>query len=1510
MRKIILVPLFFLFCLWLFADADTIRTGVLNNMPGFGPSRTPSDTHGNLYGKGDTAIIVARYSLSIMGLPSEPEHIEVTRFTKVTFVLDGYPLNNKIVIDWGDYTVDPIIINQDITPTYVEHQYLSQVCSYNVTIKTYHPSSNTYIEEPEHEIDYVVGIFPYDEIEEVATVDGQTVGNLTQYQTTIAGSIKKPVLIVEGFNLHSNNTVSSIIGLNPDFYQNLLSDGYDLYILTFEDSENSLFVNAGLVLSALQRIKAHYAEGGDLAGFGCTPIKLIGYSMGGVLARIALASAEDENGYAHGCNLLLTVDSPHRGFVVNSHLQDSLQDIVDLVEDFSAESTDIINELIEISDSPIARQLIRNNVNAESLPYDFIDGSNEYTNVFDFLNPCDAHNVDHLNQDVDYSSSANYDPQMDFKSGFPWKQNRIRKYAVAFGEHEAIGNTENHSSFANAQVKWKVLGIPSNHTLLNIEDEWFDKCPSSYFPTEFHFQQKIDPGTSGNATLDQVIEWIIDAFDMKVKLDANYNMPVIPIISSLCITNRSFAEPHQTQYIPYSQTITEPVQTPFDQYYIPYTAKSHQVLSSDCAQWIRLNMIDDPQSHGIIGHISGTMLYGSQLIANQPFVLTNLNSGTVYNVTSSATGIIQINNLYINNCVYEIKHAGGLYYPQLITVNVDMFGNSEMGNVVFTSPGSYVEVNPSPTSNACHTISNAFELCKGSNISHIILREGTYRENVYVTDIGFNAQSFILEGDGSTVIIHSKLAAPPLRLWQFNHHINELIIRNIIFEDSDDSGGGGPSFNGSIGHVTMENCTVRDCGDNAYISQVDVPVGLVSNVPIHINDCDFYNIVGEMHGSTNRSLGAIYLYVNQDTQPSIIENCRIHDNSAGNASAIYVGGNGRFIIQNNIIRNNFQKLSDSNYCIRIKNARDVEIRHNIIDHNWYETAVGSPEYAIGLVRTDSNVSNVLLENNTITFHRRALYIWNVNVNMINNLIDVMNIGIHCESGFDQSMLRYVNNFMKYYANTDPAVNYDLYAPSNTGNLYGDPQIDASFQPIWNSTIMSPCIDTGTGEDDPDGTPPDIGAITAIPHKDWEYTFSTQADLEKWYWVSYPVLNSRTNNMLKASEFFKEILSVHSIEVNGHWQDTPTFLDEIDWMEGGDPYPTRLYWDVLNWSDNQSTHNVSSPQGYKIKMLPRTPSVVTLRESGFRTPSDLQFPIYGGTENWLGYFKDQPAWPHEAFASIWDDINMIKTKNWCIVRANPIGDYWGMHGKVSTLKDGDMVIVTTNNDHNTFQWTNTDITEGETKALPEHFVFNEKQDYVPVFVSLPDSLMIDLKEIGLYLDGICKGAVVIESNIEQICAYLDIDEKLTDGVVDFVFYYNDDKSQHQERKTIRMDSSRFKARYVNDGTRYPFYDISITKADLDNVIPPEFSLSQNYPNPFNPSTTISYQLPESGNIRLEIYNLKGQLVQTLVEANQEAGAHSVIWNGTDANNRGVASGVYFYRLSSPSKTSSKRMLLIK
>ncbi len=91
----------------------------------------------------------------------------------------------------------------------------------------------------------------------------------------------------------------------------------------------------------------------------------------------------------------------------------------------------------------------------------------------------------------------------------------------------------------------------------------------------------------------------------------------------------------------------------------------------------------------------------------------------------------------------------------------------------------------------------------------------------------------------------------------------------------------------------------------------------------------------------------------------------------------------------------------------------------------------------------------------------------------------------------------------------------------------------------------------------------------------------------------------------------------------------------------------------------------------------------------------------------------------------------------------------------------------------------------------------------------------------------------------------------------------------------------------------------------------FTLYQNYPNPFNPQTTISYQLPVNANVTINIYNMLGQEVRTLINENKSAGYHSVVWNGKDNSGQWVTSGIYFYQLKTGSDLSeTKRMMLLK
>ena len=97
------------------------------------------------------------------------------------------------------------------------------------------------------------------------------------------------------------------------------------------------------------------------------------------------------------------------------------------------------------------------------------------------------------------------------------------------------------------------------------------------------------------------------------------------------------------------------------------------------------------------------------------------------------------------------------------------------------------------------------------------------------------------------------------------------------------------------------------------------------------------------------------------------------------------------------------------------------------------------------------------------------------------------------------------------------------------------------------------------------------------------------------------------------------------------------------------------------------------------------------------------------------------------------------------------------------------------------------------------------------------------------------------------------------------------------------------------------------------VPDQFFLMQNYPNPFNSNTVINYRLlvGEPVSVRLNIYNLSGELIRTLVDANEKRGNYSVNWDGKDMSGRSMPSGVYFYRLNISGKfRKTNRMVLLK
>ena len=111
-------------------------------------------------------------------------------------------------------------------------------------------------------------------------------------------------------------------------------------------------------------------------------------------------------------------------------------------------------------------------------------------------------------------------------------------------------------------------------------------------------------------------------------------------------------------------------------------------------------------------------------------------------------------------------------------------------------------------------------------------------------------------------------------------------------------------------------------------------------------------------------------------------------------------------------------------------------------------------------------------------------------------------------------------------------------------------------------------------------------------------------------------------------------------------------------------------------------------------------------------------------------------------------------------------------------------------------------------------------------------------------------------------------------------------------------------------RYLGFDISNALSVDDISVPMEFALHQNYPNPFNPTTSIKFDLPNAGNVKLVIYDMMGREVRTLLNNNINAGFQSVKWDATNDFGKPVSAGVYIYQIQADDFIQSKKMILLK
>lgn len=223
-----------------------------------------------------------------------------------------------------------------------------------------------------------------------------------------------------------------------------------------------------------------------------------------------------------------------------------------------------------------------------------------------------------------------------------------------------------------------------------------------------------------------------------------------------------------------------------------------------------------------------------------------------------------------------------------------------------------------------------------------------------------------------------------------------------------------------------------------------------------------------------------------------------------------------------------------------------------------------------------------------------------------------------------------------------------------------------------------------------------------------------------------------------------------------------------------------------------------------------------------------------------------------------------------------------------------------------------------------------QNYFP---RRTDTVLVQLKKAKLYpsidppVFKDSSNEVVMRSLKIQSGYILKLTNPNTKGTIRYTVDYQDPRAIGGSVAGFAIDGGNevdisvnttmmIKARIQDSTTWSALHEITLF-VDPDtstNILPTSFALNQNYPNPFNPRTTISYYLVDIGNVKLEIYNILGQKIRTLINENQLAGLQKVDWNGSNDAGQLVTSGVYFSILKVIVKNrtymESKKMIFLK
>jgi hypothetical protein len=354
---------------------------------------------------------------------------------------------------------------------------------------------------------------------------------------------------------------------------------------------------------------------------------------------------------------------------------------------------------------------------------------------------------------------------------------------------------------------------------------------------------------------------------------------------------------------------------------------------------------------------------------------------------------------------------------------------------------------------------------------------------------------------------------------------------------------------------------------------------------------------------------------------------------------------------------------------------------------------------------------------------------------------------------------------------------------------------------------------------------------------------------------------------------------------------------------------KVYWPTYEIND---VREWDYHEGYQVFMEERD----TLFVTGLQIlPEDSPVALTKGW-NLIAFFLEEPLPIETAFDGISHSIELVSNNDgnifWPAIGVNSIGEMQPGEGyRIFALENVSLVYPNTSQNSIALSTSQVGDLQKLSSITSERYKSNRINTGINAILFVESDSFIDGDEIAIWSEsnnllgsGIANGgkvAITVWGKNEIIP-----DQEfgaLPNEKLRLTFWSAADEREYE----LIVDRLSIVGKGIQDNTDLRFHanTINLLQVSIEDEIPMRYSLVQNFPNPFNPSTTIRYNIPREEKVKLEVYNLLGQKVETLVDDVHQAGSYEIIFKADH-----LASGVYFYRLSAGNFSEVMRMILLR